>query len=269
MTGQNIDAPCSGASSGWAPNTDICPTWSNYTPEVQDYATQFATQVIWAGTGRRFGLCSITARPWRARAVQPYVTYPSAFDPWGGNMGSFSWGLFAVGSNSTQLINFASGYGPFIPNEIRLAGPVSSVTSVQIDGATLDPTAYRLDGDRLTRQDGNGWPAGQDLTKPAGQTNTWSITWMRGEPVPQLVNYAAGVYACQVAKARTNQACTLPNRVTNITRQGVSVQVISLNDVLDKGLTGVSDVDQIIRTYNPSGARSRPRVLSQDMQGFR
>lgn len=268
---QNIDAPCSGAligsGSGWAPNTGICSTWSSYTPEVQDYALQFATFMLWAATGRQFGLCTIQVRPVRHRAIPPYVTYPAVFDPWGGNTGTFSWGLLSSGSG-TQLINFAEGCAGS-PPEIVLPGPVSTVSSVSIDGVAVDPTAYRLDGDRLVRQDGNSWPIVQDLTKPLGQTNTWSITYVRGEPVPTVVNNAAGLYACQVAKARTGGTCTLPNKVTSITRQGVSVQLISVNDYLEKGLTGVSDVDQLILAINPFHARSRARVVSQDVQRFR
>lgn len=268
---QNIDTPCSGAligsDSGWAPNTSTCSTWSSYTPEVQDYALQFATFILWAATGRQFGLCTVQVRPVRHRTIPPYLTYPAMYDPWGGDGGTFSWGLLASGGG-TQLVNFAESCDGS-PPEILLPGPVNAVSSVSIDGVVVSPTVYRLDGDRLVRQDGNAWPVTQDLTKPLGQVDTWSITYVRGVPVPAVVNSAAGLYACQVAKARTGGTCVLPNRVTSITRQGVSVQLVSINDYLEKGLTGVADVDQLILAINPSHARARGRVLSQDVQRFR
>lgn len=264
---QNIDEPCSGAASGWTPNTSICSTWGSYAPEVQDYALQFASYILWAATGRQFGLCSVQVRPYRVRAMPAYVTYPASFDPWGGSSGAFAWGLVASGSG-TQLVNWADSCAGS-PPEIVLPGPVGTVTSVTVDGVVVDPSAYRLDGDRLVRQDGNSWPIAQDLSKPLGQVNTWSVTYTRGKPVPAEVNLATGVYACQVAKARAGGTCVLPNRVTSITRQGVSVQMINLSDVIDKGMTGVSDVDMIIAAVNPYHARARPRVLSLDTQGYR
>jgi hypothetical protein len=265
VTGQNIDLPCSGDASGWVPNVSTCTAWTGYTPDVQDYALQLATYVLWAATGRRLGLCSIQVRPVVPRTLPTYITYPAEFDGYSG--GGFAWTLMAT-TGGTQLVNFADGcLGS--PPQIRLPGPVNAITSVTVDAVTLPSSAYRLDGDLLVRVDGNGWPVSQDLSLALGSANTWSITYVRGEPVPAVVNSAAGLYACQVAKARTGGTCVLPNRVKSITRQGVSVETISINDVLDKGLTGVSDVDLVITMMNPGHLRARPRVLSPDLPGFR
>jgi hypothetical protein len=266
---QNNDAQWFGPASGWAPtfNAGTCSTWSSYTADVQDYATQFATYILWAATGRKYGLVSVQVRPLIRRAIRSYVTYPAVFDPWGGSGGTFAWGLMPV-SGGTQLINFADDcIGS--PPEIQLPGPVGAITDVSIDGVTVNPSVYRLDGDRLVRQDGNPWPVAQDLAKPLGQTNTWSVTYTRGETVPSVVNLAAGLYACQVAKARTGGTCVLPNKVTSITRQGVSVQTVNVSDYLHEGLTGVGDVDTLILAVNPFHARSRPRVVSPDLPRYR
>jgi hypothetical protein len=88
-------------------------------------------------------------------------------------------------------------------------------------------------------------------------------------PVPVVLNNAAGVYACEVAKARVGGTCQLPSRVTSISRQGVDVQLLSTEDYLDKGLTGFEQVDQVIRALNPGGLRTRPRVLSLDLPTMR
>jgi len=271
LVAQNVDGPCSGAapgSVGWSPNfTDLCSAWANYQPAVQEYALQFAIYVIWAATGRRYGLCPVTVRPVYGRGLPTYVTFPAVFDPWGGNAGTYGWGLMAV-AGGTQLVNFAdSCVGT--PPQIALPGPVNAVNAVTIDGVAVSPANYRLDGDLLVRQDGNPWPVAQDLSKPLGQPNTWSVDYVRGEPVPVVINNAVAIYACQVGKARTGGTCALPNKITSITRQGVSVQTVSFSDLLKEGLTGVSDVDQIILAVNPSRARSRPRVVSQDLPRYR
>jgi hypothetical protein len=269
MPGQDQDAPC----SGWAPNmapfsqAPFTPAWTSFPIFIQTYATAFAIQVLWAATGRRFGMCPIVVRPFYKASWPAYLTYPSIFDPWGGSTGAYSWGLVGtpVGSQLTNLALVGDGSPP----EIVLPGPVGDVTAVTIDGAAVLPPVWRVDGNRLVRQDGSSWPQGQDLGKPNGQVNTWSVAYTRGELVPGVVNDAAGFYAYQVARSMNGGACVLPNRVTSITRQGVSVQTVNIADVLDKGLTGIPNVDQVILTYNPHGARARPRVLSLDIGQYR
>lgn len=272
----NLDQPCSvGTCTGcWNPNVAIDQTtWNTFTPAVQAYATDFATTVLWASTGRKFGLCTETVRPCQRGQIPAYVTFPAIFDPYGGAGGAYAWGLIGLsGGSSTVLVNFACCPGGLCQCSdagINLPGPVGSVSNVTIDGVTLDPNAYRLDGKRLVRQDGYNWPQTQDFSKPAGQPNTWSVTYTRGEPVPDALNNAAGLYAIQVGKARTNGTCVLPQRVTSVARQGVNVQTLTPDFYLSHGLTGVADVDQIILTYNPWGLRSRPRVSSIDLTEYR
>lgn len=266
---QDQDTPC----GGWAPNmapygvAPFSPVWSVFPGFIQAYATAFAIQVIWAATGRRFGMCPIVVRPFFKASWPAYMTFPSIFDPWGGSTGTYSWGLVGV-SGGSQLTNLAL-VGDGSPPEIVLPGPVGDVTAVVIDGAAVLPPVWRVDGARLVRQDGSSWPQGQDLSKPNGQVNTWSVAYTRGESVPAVVNDATGFYAYQVAKGMNGGACVLPNRVTSITRQGVSVQTVNVADVLEKGLTGIPNVDQVILTYNPHGARARPRVLSLDIGQYR
>ena len=121
---------------------------------------------------------------------------------------------------------------------------------------------------RLWRQDGEGWPA-QDLSLPAGDPGTWSVSYLRGVPVPALLNDAAGAYACEIAKGRTGGTCQLPSRVASITRQGVDVQFVTTEDYLDKGRTGYAEVDQVIMALNPGGLTRAPRVLTPDSPIFR
>lgn len=59
----------------------------------------------------------------------------------------------------------------------------------------------------------------------------------------------------QLLRSFTGDSCQLPERVTSITRQGVSWTMIDTMDFLDKGLTGMARIDQWIalirRLYPP------------------
>jgi len=49
--------------------------------------------------------------------------------------------------------------------------------------------------------------------------------------------------AVEYGKAAQGKTCALPERITNITRQGVSWSILDPQDFLDKGFTGMSRVD--------------------------
>jgi hypothetical protein len=38
-----------------------------------------------------------------------------------------------------------------------------------------------------------------------------------------------------------------------------------VDQMLDKGLTGITEVDMVIRAINPFGTRARPRLFSPDI----
>jgi hypothetical protein len=56
-----------------------------------------------------------------------------------------------------------------------------------------------------------------------------------------------------------------PERVTNIVRQGVSMQVASVIDIMKTGGTGIRTVDMWIMSVNPQKRRKRPVVWSPDI----
>jgi hypothetical protein len=253
-------APC----EGWVPNTAICSTWATYTPEVQAYASRFATYVLWSATGRQFGLCTVLVRPCERPNPLLYRTYPV------GDYGPEPYGLSGVAGG--VVLGYLGGGdcigGGCEPPEIALPGPVNSITEILVDGVVLNASKYRLDGTRLVRQDGLGWPA-QNLALPADAVGTWSVEYVRGLPVPAVLNDAAGAYACEVAKGRLGGTCQLPSRIASLSRQGVDVQFVTIEDYLDKGLTGFAEIDQLIRAFNPNGLQRAPRVLSPDLPIFR
>ncbi len=258
----HVEAPC----TGWTPNVALCTDWdtAGHSDATKAYALRNAAYVIWAATGRRFGLCEFTVRPCQPVNAPLYVTFPAwaMWDvdvPGGGVAGADA--LAPAGA-------CCSGSCACTPSQLALPGPVGAVSNVSLDGVTLDPAAYRLVGNLLVRQDGERWPLVQDLALPAGEVGTWSVTYTRGEAVPDVLNDAAGIYACELAKGRTGGACFLPNKVQSVSRQGVDIQFVDTTDYLKEGLTGLPEVDQIIVTINPYGLKARPRVVSLDLPRY-
>lgn len=109
---------------------------------------------------------------------------------------------------------------------------------------------------------GSGYcPPCQDYNKAAGQTGTWSVTYTLGTPVPDELNFAAGLYACQIALAMVgDKACTLPSRVQSVSRQGITESFWDPILLTEAGLTGIPLVDEIIKALNPYGMRQPSRV---------
>jgi hypothetical protein len=157
--------------------------------------------------------------------------------------------------------------------EVVLPPPVGYVESVQIGTQVIPPTWYRVDnGDRLVwLGDGTdtecGWPLCQDMTKPAGQEDTFTVTYLNNVPVDGLGSYAAGVLACEFAKACSGQKCRLPSGVVALTRQGVSMTVVGTS--FRDNRTGLIEVDAWLRSVNPGALVAPSRVWYPDMTGQR
>ena len=252
--------PCS-----WAldPATSgCCDDWDALDPAVQTKAINYASLVLWASTGRQFGLCNITIRPCGTGS------------PCGD--GSLLWSGFSyAGGGWIPYIFNGTWYNCACPGQcsceprcqVMLPERVDSVTQVQLGGVTLDPSAYRVDNHRwLVRTDGDCWPECTEMDADTG-TNLFTVTYNRGTPVPQPLLDAGATLACEFANACVNpSACRLPNRVQTLARQGVTVSFVDVDALLDKGLTGITEVDMVIRSYNPRSLDRRMRVASPEIR---
>lgn len=250
--------PCS-----WVIDTGCCPTWSEYSVELQASATRFATLVLWASTGRRFGACELTVRPC-GRHWSNTDTGLWTLDPQDGH-----WTPYIMDG---QWNNCLCGTSPCCcePScQVRLPGPVLEVTEVLVDGVAVADSAWRVDNRQwLVRTDGDCWPDCSDMDVDSG-TGLFQVTYLRGKAVPPPLAVAAGTLACEFAKACLGSACRLPQRVTTIARQGVTVQLVDVDRLLDRGLTGITEVDQVITALNPNGLKGRPRLYSPDIDSVR
>lgn len=258
------EQPCA-----WPINTNCCPDWDSYSPELQEDATAWATQILWALTGRRFGECPVVVRPCGGGChAGGYMTWPVYLD--GNSSGGFGGQWFPFVDATGQWRNCAciGGCSCSATCEVWLPGPVSSITSVFIDGVEVPPTAYRVDNQNtLVRQDGECWPECQNLDLSAVNPdveNTFVVTYQRGTPVPVAGQIAAGLLACDFAKSCTT-GCKLPGNLSSLSRQGVEVTMADPTDELNAGLTGVPQVDQWIRAMNPNRLAGRMRIGSLDV----
>lgn len=247
-------APCA-----WPLNTSAVPGWDDAEPEQQGLAAAIASFVLWALSGRRFGLCTRTVRPCPpARPDVALVRAPTTGGAYSGLTGSLWPGPCG---HTAPGCGCARGRGYTLP------GPVNAVTEVVIDGAVLDPGEWRADGDTIIRV-AAPWPMAQDLTLEATEPGTWAVTYVRGIPVSDAGQYATGILAGEVLKAiRGNAGCKLPPRAQSVSRQGVDVQLIDPDTFLQGGRTGIPAVDLWLVAVNPRRIASPPQVWSPDLPG--
>lgn len=144
---------------------------------------------------------------------------------------------------------------------IRLRGvPVQSILSVTIAGVVQDPTTYKImDGTTL------------ELTGSWGVCDEPIVNYTYGTPPPPLGKMAARRLANELILAADNsEHCKLPSNVQSVSRQGLSFEIWDPQAFLDKGHTGLYEVDLFLATVNPGKAKKRPRVFSPDMpRGYR
>lgn len=229
--------------------------------QQQKDAEDLAVHVLWALSGRQFGVCPVLARPCR----QP------CGGVWNGDILGAPYG-YPVGSpwfpvwDGTNWRNITCGCGPkcswIAPNVVHLSAtvglPVHEVTEVVIAGEVLDPSGYRLEGDLLYRI-GADWPV-QDLTKPLDKPGTWSVTYTRGTPPPTGTAKLVGLLAAEFLAACNGGKCRLPRRVQTVSRQGVTYQMIDPSDIYASGKTGISEIDLWLSAVNPHHIMAAPVV---------
>lgn len=152
--------------------------------------------------------------------------------------------------------------------EVILPNGAGKIDSVKVDGVELARNAYVVhDGNRLVRVDGDCWPSCQDMTTSDDEEGSFVVSYYQGIAPNDLVKYAAGVLATEFFKACTGKNCRLPNGVTNITQNGVTMEIPT--GLFPGGGTGIREVDTVIRIYNPNALKSQPRVLSPDSRRAR
>lgn len=254
-----------GLCESWTPifNCEL-PTGS---AAVSGTALQVASEVLYAMSGRQFGLCSVTIRPCRRSCFG--TTW---WNQWGGlwpQYGSVGYPFPALIRGQWYNLGCGGCSGDCSCSpvyEVALPGPVYDVPEVKVDGVVLADDAYRVDNySLLVRLDGSDWPICNDLNEADTEPGTWSVTFRTGVPVPTLGQVAVGQLTEQFTKLLLcDDSCELPFNVTSISRQGVDISILSPDDIFKNKRTGLYLPDLFISTYNPSGLRQRSRAYDID-----
>lgn len=228
---------------------------SDDSPE-REYAVDAAVAVLWALTGRVYGLRAVEARPCPPSTVgAPGGAIPLA--PSRGWEPVLHSGV--VRNVSTVAVDCGKGSGILLP------GPVASLIGWAVDGEEMNIAGLQLNGNTVLRTAGGGWPR-QDLTLPSTEPGTFAIRYLQGAEPPAGAEYVVGVLAAEFYAAATGEGkCRLPRRTSQVQRQGVTVSVADPEEVINAGLTGIAEIDMWIRALNPYRLAQPTTVWSPDL----
>lgn len=239
----------------WEIDTGCCTEWCDYPIELRARAEQLAWATIRTLTGGQVGSCPVVMRPCLSAPCEMCL----------GNWWS-----------SPQVVNgewFNNACGTprcscARVSEIDLGTTVADLIAVELDGETLPLSMFRIDNGRLlVREDGGCWPSCQNMGAPLGDVGTFGIAFIPGVRPGPAGLWAAGVLACEFAKACTGGKCKLPTAVTSIARQGVAFAMPS--SMFENGMTGIQTVDAWLTSVNPHALRTPSTVWSPDFPRHR
>lgn len=240
-----LDAGC--LPEGW---TDDPTTWTT----EQHRAVLLASDWLYRATGTAFGMCLSYLRPCRRRCLEQ-------------QNGGSGWAPFQPVLFDGHVLNVSCGCaggcgcGPLC--EIALPPPVHSIHKITIGGVTVDPSTYRVDNwSRLVRLGGACWPDCQDLAAPDTAPGTFAVWMWVGQEVPPLGRLAVTLLAKEFRKlCAGDKNCVLPDRVTSVTRQGVTVEMVN-----EAGKTNIKIVDDWVQLVNPYGVTEPMTIMSPDYE---
>jgi hypothetical protein len=243
------------SSNLWTNVEDLGSTYAD-----SDYAydaVKTASYLLWGMSGRKYsGTTTVTER------------YVSIFDPYlraGASVLTYSPILvdgdvqnLRLGGSGLYGDDDYLGDGTSSNTRIRLRGrKVVKIHTVRdIDGNIIDPSQYYLvEHSTLLAAPGATWTP-----------SNVEVTYTYGTPPPTAGKNAARMLAIELVKLyEGDDTCALPQRVTSISRQGISYTVLDNQDFIDDLRTGLYAVDLFLKTTNPDKARARARVFSPDV----
>lgn len=221
--------------------------------EFTEEAAKTASYLLWAMSGRKYtGVTTVTERytcTLRNNRMGPSdkTNSPVLF---GGDVYNIPSGDY---DEYSELV--ADGLSP--DARIKLRGrPVVEVHALRNkNGVVLDPSSYYLvDHSTLHIRAGTPWtPCNVE------------ITYSYGMPVPIAGKMAARKLAIEFAKLWSgDETCELPQRVTSVSRQGVSYTILDNQEFIAELRTGLFEIDLFLKTVNPDNARRKAKVFSVD-----
>lgn len=221
--------------------------------EYSAEAAQVASHLLWAMSGRKYtGVTTVTERytcTLRNNRMGPSIKTNSAV-LFGGDVYNIPSGDYDEYSELT-----ADGMSP--DARIKLRGrPITKIHAIRNrNGDILDPSSYYLvDHSTIHIKAGTPWTP----------CNT-EITYSYGISVPTAGKMAARKLAIEFARLWSgDDMCELPQRVTSVSRQGVSYTILDNQEFIQELRTGLYEIDLFLKVTNPDNARRRSKVFSPD-----
>lgn len=155
--------------------------------------------------------------------------------------------------------------------------PITALTAVRYEGVDQDVTKFHIDEFHyLVRSDSTDpWPYNPNTWAETGGAHdsatdgyVFEVEVTYGIAAPSLLERATRALACELLATTCGLEgeCKLPERVSSVSRRGISMEVASSTDLLRDGLTGIYAVDLAIKALNPSRLQSPTFVWSPDLQ---
>lgn len=230
-----MTAPANTCCTPWATAADVDACGSRFSgiePYILEDALADASDLLWRKSGKRWpGVCTVTLRPPCEKSGYWRPQWANVRTDW------WSLGGYAgFGCCECLPRGVSCGCGP---TQIMLGRtPVVAVVEVVVDGDVLvEGTDYRVDDwrwlVRLPDSDGQTrtWPASQNMGLALTEEDTWGYTISYGANPPPSGVRAAARLAGELALDRCGGDCQLPQGLTNLNRQGVSVSVLNDPDI--------------------------------------
>ena len=224
-------------------------------------ACKTASYLLWGMSGRKYsGTTTVTEK------------YVSAYDPYL-RLGSSAKNYQPVLVNGHVENVRSDGFGRFgeydflgdgtsSRSRLRLRGrKVIKIHNMRDQfGKIISPTKYYLsEHSTIIATPGANW-----------SPSNVEVTYTYGTPPPTAGKAAARILAIELVKLyEGDDTCALPQRVTSISRQGVSYTLLDSQDFIDELRTGIYAIDLFLKTANPDKARARARVFSPDVSKAR
>lgn len=136
--------------------------------------------------------------------------------------------------------------------------PVLKINAVSSANVLLPSSAYQLRNNAfIIRTDLTPWNF--------SPTTEICVSYEFGLNPPKAGRAAALKLANEFILSNTAPSqCTLPERVTSVSRQSVSFSVLDPHSFLKEGKLGIYSVDAFISAANPSNSKKRPRIITPD-----
>lgn len=259
-----------GTPCGWSIEQCGCGScWDNHSPATQARASALAIGLMWAATGRQFGLCEVTTRPANRRPTPSdplYQTFPvnAPYGDEGGGLGIYP----VLDSGTWRNLCSPGGCNSCTDGcQVQLPDPVAEIVEVRIDGIAVDADTYEVQSRRILVRYDDCWPTCQRFNT---EVPGFEVTYLRGTPIPDNIQAALEILACEYAAACTGGECRLPQRLASLTRQGVEVTVAEVPPSAGGVIrTGIQTVDDAIASVNPFNRVARAEIYSPDMPQVR